>query len=72
MPAGPKWQFDESVAGVFDDMLERSIPQCRVMREAVTDVVSAFVVEGAPILDLGTSRGEALAPLVERFGPRNR
>jgi tRNA (cmo5U34)-methyltransferase len=71
-PSSARWAFDESVTDVFDDMLARSIPQYDVMRQAVTDIASAFVVEGAPILDLGTSRGEALAPLIERFGPRNR
>jgi Phage portal protein len=36
---GSKWQFDESVAQVFDDMLVRSIPIYPVMRAYVLDYV---------------------------------
>ncbi len=72
LPRGQKWEFDESVTAVFDDMLARSIPQYEVMRRAVTDVGCEFVKPGTDIVDLGCSRGEALAPLVERFGAYNR
>jgi tRNA (cmo5U34)-methyltransferase len=70
---GKSWEFDEEVAGVFDDMLERSIPQYEVMREAVTDLAVRFLVEANPpdrrgrVVDLGASRGEALAPLVDMY-----
>jgi tRNA (cmo5U34)-methyltransferase len=71
MPDGP-WEFDAEVAEAFDDMLARSIPQYEVMRRAVFDV-SSKILQAHPdksyrILDLGTSRGEAIAPLVRRFG----
>jgi len=32
MPEG-KWEFDESVTAVFENMLERSIPQYELMRD---------------------------------------
>ncbi|MFQ5766827.1 MAG: methyltransferase domain-containing protein [Acidobacteriota bacterium] len=70
-PSGEKWQFDESVTQVFDDMLARSIPQYEVMRQAVTDTAFEFVRPGTDVVDLGCSRGEALAPLVEKFGAYN-
>lgn len=70
-PTG-KWEFDESVAKVFEDMLERSIPQYRVMREAVFDVGSNYVERQTPIVDLGSSRGDAIAPFVRKFGAQNR
>jgi len=69
---GDKWAFDESVTSVFDDMLERSIPQYAVMRQIVTDAASAFVQPQTDIVDLGCSRGEALVPLMERFGAHTR
>lgn len=67
---GPKtWEFDAEVTRVFEDMLERSIPQYGVMREAVTAVGMHFVQgKGRQVLDLGCSRGSALAPFVERCG----
>jgi tRNA (cmo5U34)-methyltransferase len=67
-----KWQFDEAVTAAFDDMLARSIPQYDVMRQTVFDLACRFVKPRTAVVDLGCSRGEALAPLVERFGAHNR
>jgi tRNA (cmo5U34)-methyltransferase len=67
-----RWVFDEKVARVFDDMLARSIPQYDLMRRACFDVACRYVRPRTDILDLGCSRGEALAPFVERFGAGNR
>lgn len=55
------WEFDEEVTRVFDDMLERSIPQYDVMRDLVTSYASSFAKPYHSIVDLGCSRGEALA-----------
>lgn len=65
------WQFDADVTAVFEDMLARSIPQYDVMRETVFELGSAYVQPDTFIIDIGCSRGEALAPFVERFGDRN-
>lgn len=62
------WEFNAAVTDVFDEMLERSIPQYEVMRQAVFDVGARFVVRGSDVVDLGSSRGEAIAPLLKRFG----
>jgi tRNA (cmo5U34)-methyltransferase len=70
--APSKWEFDPEVTRVFDDMLERSVPQYGVMRRAVFDVACRFARPGTDIVDLGCSRGEAIAPLVDRFGTQNR
>ncbi len=69
---GDRWKFDEDVTAAFDDMLRRSVPQYDVMRRTVFDVGARFVREKTAIVDLGCSRGEALAPFVERFGARCR
>ncbi len=71
LPAG-KWAFDADVTAAFDDMLRRSILQYEVMRSAVFDTACRFVKPKTDILDLGCSRGEALAPFVEKFGAFNR
>lgn len=67
MPEG-KWEFGAEVTDVFDDMLKRSIPQYAVMRKAVFDLAQHYVQPGLQILDIGCSRGEALAPFVEKYG----
>jgi tRNA (cmo5U34)-methyltransferase len=71
MPDG-RWKFDESVTAAFDDMLRRSIPQYDVMRAAVLAMGRPLVKHDTDIVDLGCSRGEALAPFVSAFGAYNR
>jgi len=70
MPKKARWEFDESVADVFDDMLRRSIPQYEVMRAAVNEIARRLAKPGTDIIDLGCSRGETLAPLIKEFGDR--
>lgn len=65
------WQFDKDVANCFDDMLRRSIPQYEVMRKAVFAMGSPYVKTKTRIVDLGCSRGEAIAPFIECFGTGN-
>lgn len=71
MPEG-KWTFDEDVTNAFDDMLARSIPQHDEMRRLCFELASPFVEDGTAVLDLGCSRGAAMAPFVDRFGARVR
>lgn len=71
MPAG-KWQFDQAVTEVFDDMLKRSIPQYELMRKLTFDLGCEFVQRGSTIIDLGCSHGEALQPFIDKFGVSNR
>jgi tRNA (cmo5U34)-methyltransferase len=68
----PRWEFDEDVTRVFDDMLRRSIPQYEAMRSLVFEVGRRFVAPGSAVVDLGCSRGEALAPFVAEFGDQGR
>lgn len=71
MPEG-KWAFDSEVTDAFDDMLTRSIPQYEVMRQSCAALARRFVQRNTAIIDIGCSRGEALAPLVAEFGAHNR
>lgn len=63
---GARWAFDESVTTCFDDMLARSIPEYFEMRRLVTELGLRYVRPHSDVIDLGCSRGEALAPFVER------
>jgi len=71
IPVG-KWEFDESVTAVFDNMLERSIPQYSVMRQLSFDLACQYRQEGTWIIDLGCSRGGAIARLIDKFGVHNK
>lgn len=69
---GEKWAFDSGVAHVFENMLARSIPQYETMRDLSTSLACSFAQDNTWIVDIGCSRGDALAPIIERRGARNR
>jgi tRNA (cmo5U34)-methyltransferase len=69
---GERWRFDQDVTDVFQNMLARSIPEYRTMRTLVFDLGATLVQPGTAIIDIGCSRGDALAPFVQRFGTANR
>tara|TARA_R100000808_G_scaffold24382_1_gene56063 strand:- start:3198 stop:3947 length:750 start_codon:yes stop_codon:yes gene_type:complete len=62
-----RWAFDDEVTRVFDDMLERSIPQYQAMRDLVTNLGGQFLPtkERGMVVDLGTSRGDQIAHFIE-------
>lgn len=62
--------FDEEVAGVFGDMLERSIPFYFEIQNMIVDLAGEFAGKGAAIYDLGCSTGTTLALLAERLRDR--
>jgi len=64
----PNWEFDQDVTDAFDDMLRRSIPEHDTMRQACTEIAGAFIGEkGSTVVDLGASRGGAVADLIEEY-----
>lgn len=67
-----RWEFDSEVTEAFDDMLARSIPWYENMRAITTELAAGFVPLGTAragtVVDLGASRGEAIAALVDRLG----
>ena len=65
------WRFDSDVTAVFDDMLTRSIPQYEVMRRAVFEIGLTYAKPATAIVDLGASRGQAIAPFVHTLGEQN-
>lgn len=69
---GSRWEFDAEVADAFDDMLARSIPQYEEMRAIVTDIAVRHLIPGSRLLDLGASRGEAMARVDTRLGDEHR
>ncbi|BBG65458.1 tRNA (uridine-5-oxyacetic acid methyl ester) 34 synthase [Hydrogenimonas sp.] len=63
-----QFRFDEQVAAVFDDMIERSVPFYRHNMELIADLVLRRVKEGMRIVDLGSSTGSLLVETVRRCG----
>lgn len=58
-----KFVFNEKVANVFDDMLNRSVPFYSEVTRMTVELISAFHKEGGHILDIGTSLGRTLSAL---------
>ena len=59
--------FDEEVAAVFDDMLQRSIPFYFELQNMIADLVDEFVPDSGKIYDLGCSTGVTIGLLDNRI-----
>src|SRR5690606_12109801 len=66
-PKTDKWQFDEEVTAVFDDMLKRSIPDYSNMRNLVHKLTLKYAKKDTIIMDLGCSTGEAIRESVKKL-----
>lgn len=72
-----QFEFDESVASVFDDMLHRSIPFYEEQIKLISHFASLFLQQGGIVYDLGSSTGNvlfslsALSPQAECIGLDN-
>lgn len=64
---GQEWVFDEKVASVFDDMLQRSIPGYNNMRDMTIRMLELVIPRSGCILDLGCSHGEMIDALDKKL-----
>ena len=58
-----KFEFNEPVARVFDDMLERSVPFYKECQQMVIDLTLHFAQKNSAVYDLGCSTGTLLRHL---------
>jgi len=58
-----KFEFDEAVASVFDDMLSRSVPFYDEVRKLVISLILAEQEDDKKVLDLGSSTAKFLLDL---------
>lgn len=69
---GEKWEFNSEVAACFANMLERSIPDYKIMRALVWKAGQRFIQPDTLVVDIGCSTGLAAEPFVNEHGDRNR
>lgn len=69
--ASSNWTFDENVARVFEDMLERSIPDYDSMRLLLYRLARNFVTHYSNVLDIGCSTGLSSELLIKNLGVDN-
>jgi tRNA (cmo5U34)-methyltransferase len=62
-----EFTFDEAVAGVFDDMLARSVPFYLEQQAMVRQIATRFWVPESAVYDIGCSTGTTLANLAEEL-----
>lgn len=58
-----KFEFDESVASVFDDMLSRSVPFYKEVQKLIINYIKLNAKESAKVVDLGCSTAKFLLEL---------
>jgi tRNA (cmo5U34)-methyltransferase len=58
-----KFEFDEAVASVFDDMLSRSVPFYKEVQELIIDYINLNANKSAKVIDLGSSTAKFLLEL---------
>lgn len=69
VPSIGDFDFGESTAAVFDDMLDRSIPEYRELQRMIGELAGTFAEPHTRIYDLGCSTGITLATLAEAVRP---
>ncbi len=59
------FNFGEKTAEVFDDMLDRSVPQYREMQRMIGEIAAEFADNGTNVYDLGCSTGITMQTLMK-------
>lgn len=59
--AAEDFRFDEQVAGVFDDMVDRSVPFYQEIQRMVGELAADYAVPGSHLCDLGCATGTTMA-----------
>ncbi|MDK9354847.1 carboxy-S-adenosyl-L-methionine synthase CmoA [Lelliottia sp. V106_10] len=59
--AAEDFRFDEQVAGVFDDMVDRSVPFYQEIQRMVSELTADYAIPGSQLCDLGCATGTTLA-----------
>lgn len=68
---GTPFEFNETVASVFDDMITRSVPFYREIIRQQSRLSAQFYQSGTKIYDLGCSNGNFAAQFISDMGDRD-
>lgn len=63
--------FDEAVAAVFDDMLQRSVPFYFEIQSMIADLADDYAPTHGKVCDLGCSTGTTIALLAKRLASKS-
>jgi tRNA (cmo5U34)-methyltransferase len=65
-PIEKQFEFDEEVASVFDDMLDRSVPFYKENLNLQIEILKNFLSDNDKVVDLGSSTGTFLIELAKK------
>ncbi len=65
-PISKQFEFDESVASVFDDMLVRSVPFYKDVIKLISNLIIKNIKNGSVITDLGCSTAQTLIEIYKK------
>ena len=65
-PISKQFEFDEEVASVFDDMLNRSVPFYKENLNLQINILKEFLEDNDKVVDLGSSTGTFLIELAKK------
>ena len=65
-----QFQFDENVASVFDDMLNRSVPFYNENIDLIVQIIEKYIQENEQILDLGCSTASLLLTIEKKINKK--
>ena len=68
LPSVPPFEFNENVAGVFNDMIHRSVPLYRETVKRQAQLAARFYQKETAIIDLGCSNGNFGMRLLHEMG----
>ncbi len=66
-PVQEDFTFNEKVAEVFDDMLDRSVPFYKTVIDSIIVLIKRLALPGATVYDLGCSTGSLLLEISRRL-----
>ena len=68
-PIDKQFEFDDKVAAVFDDMIDRSVPFYKENLELIVKLLQKRLKPGMRLVDLGCSTGALLIQTARRVSP---
>lgn len=70
-PIKKQFEFDASVASVFDDMISRSVPHYAISQKLIVDFLAQILPLNSSVIDLGCSTASTLLALWRERGDLN-
>lgn len=61
------WKFDSDIVPVFDEHVRQSVPMYDEIHRLISDISAWFLEDGTNMYDIGTSTGEVIKNLLERY-----